>query len=252
MKKILIIIIIVLTTISCSKNDDEPVVQGYFPTQIQKTDYGDANRNRTYTISYNSQNNISQITETAVTGESLTKTMNYSNGLLVGMSISSNISSNIITYEYNYNTSQKLSSVIRQDNTDTDTYALTYDESTNSYAVNDAGTITQLFLDDENNFLRYAFSPTSNFMIVADSELNGVFKNVKNQIALQVTFNAIEGINFYFFHRKQINSISYGSENYTVVNTRDSNNNIRTVNFNNSTTSQGIYGYVIIYQNRNL
>ncbi len=250
--KYTIIIIIFILSSSCSKSDDTPVIRGFFPTQIQKTDYSDSNRNRTYTIAYNSQNQITEITEIAVTGESLTKTFTYSSGLLMNISVSNNINSETTTYEYIYNSSALLTSIIETNNTATYSYAVSYDSTSNSYSLNDSGIVMTLFLDDENSPIEFELSPTLSFTIITDNESSGAFKNVKNQIAIQLTYNFIEGINFCFFHHKQINNIDFGTTNLNVINSRDSNNNIRTVNYNNTTTGQTVYGYVITYSERNL
>ncbi|NJM79955.1 MAG: hypothetical protein HC854_10635 [Flavobacterium sp.] len=129
----ILLITIVFITFSCSNNDDESVVmEGYFPTQIQKTDYGDPNRNRTYTISYNIQNQISQITETAVTGETATRTFSYSNNLVQSMNSTSNVSSVVKTHQFTYNSSNRLSSIIKTEGTEVTTYAISYNSSSNS------------------------------------------------------------------------------------------------------------------------
>ena len=249
-KKIQLLLFVIL--FSCSKNDDSPAVQGYFPTQIQKTDYGDPNRNRTYTISYNSQNQISQITETAVTGETATRTFTYSNNLVQSMHISSNATSIEKNHQYNYNTSNTLTSIIKTEGTELTTYSISYNSTSNSYSINEGGTISSLFLDNNNNPLEFELSPTNSYIISTDTSAKGVFENLNQQIGLQISFGIFESINFYHFHQKQINSIVFGTQNINVINTRDENGNIRTLNFNNPTTGQNIYGYIITYDKRPL
>ncbi|NJM79954.1 MAG: hypothetical protein HC854_10630 [Flavobacterium sp.] len=118
--------------------------------------------------------------------------------------------------------------------------------------INEEGTLYALFIDNKNNPTEFELSPTNSYTITTDNAAKGVFENVNQQIGLQITFGIFEGINFYHFHQKQINAVVFGTQNVTVVNTRDENNNIRTVNFNDAATSQGIYGYVITYGKRNL
>lgn len=248
-KKIQLLLFVIL--FSCSKNDDSPAVQGYFPTQIQKTDYNDPNRNRTFTIAYNPQNQISKIIEISLSGESATSIFSYAGERLTKITTTVN-NTQTITRDFIYNPSNRLSSIIKTDSDGSSTFTIVYNASNNSYTINDSGSISTIYIDENNNPLYFEITPTVNFIITTDNQELGVFKNVKNQIGMQLAYGVVEGINFSFFHNKQINQITYGATAYTVENAKDSENNIRTINYLNATTSSAIYGYIITYEKRNL
>ncbi|MEA1787329.1 hypothetical protein U1E44_14600 [Arenibacter sp. GZD96] len=249
--KIITSLFLTLFTVSCSNDDDSNNgPKGYFPTEIEATGFANPNNDETIVIQYNTDNTISRITLTDREGSIRTKNYSYTNGKITRVDNSGFLGGPAIR-TFVYNSSGKLSSIIDETGGDSETFAVSYNTTENTYTLTDGDTFG-ISLDASNNPNLYSssFFPNPNLTITLDDVNAGVFKNVVPQIALQfdlALFNS--GHLFYFFNQKQINHYEFGVQDFEVVNSRDANDNISVVEYNFTGSPIQLN---ITYQNRTL
>lgn len=245
-KSILILSLLVIL-FSCRSDDNPP--QGYFPTNISLTDYTNSVNNKTVSITYNSNNTISQIVLVDNNGTK-TKQYSYTNGKITSVTNSGFLSGPDIR-TFIYNASGILSSIVDETDGSTETYLINYNATANTYILIEGTDFSAVQLDATENPTLYATTfITSDLIITLDETQKGVFENVVPQIALQFDLALFSnGHLFYFFNQKQINHFKFGVQDFDVVNNRDENGNITSV----------IYNFIgggsqlnITYQKRNL
>lgn len=232
--------------LSCNNDDDTP--QDFFPSKIVLTDYTNSISNKTVEINYNNDNTISQIVIEDNNGIK-TKQYFYTNGKITSVT-NTGFLGGPATRTFVYNNTGDLSSIIDETSGSTETFPISYNSTTNTYTVVDGGDTYSVILDNSNNPNQYSSSSFPNLTLTLDSTKNGIFKNVRPQIALQfdlALFN--NGHLFYFFNQKQINHFEFGVQDFDVINTRDSSDNISSVIYNFTGGGSQID---ITYQKRNL
>lgn len=232
--------------LSCNNDDDTP--QGFFPSKIVLTDYTNSISNKTVEINYNNDNTISQIAIEDNNGIK-TKQYFYTSGKITSVT-NTGFLGGPTTRTFVYNNTGDLSSIIDETSGSTETFPISYNSTTNTYTVIDGGDTYSVILDNSNNPNQYSSSFFPNLTLTLDSTKNGIFKNVRPQVALQfdlALFN--NGHLFYFFNQKQINHFEFGVQDFDVINTRDSSDNISSVIYNFTGGGSQID---ITYQKRNL
>lgn len=236
-----------LVLLLCNNDDDNQ--QGYFPTNIELTDYTNSINNKSISISYNSNNRISEII-LEDNNEIKTKQYSYTNGKITSVSNTGFLGGPDVR-TFVYNASGVLSSIVDETDGSTETYLINYDAPSNTYTLIDGTESSSVQLDESGNPTVYATTfISSDLILTLDSSERGAFKNVTPQIALQFDLALFSnGHLFYFFNQKQINHFEFGVQDIDIVNNRDTNGNISSV----------IYNFVgggsqidITYQKRNL
>lgn len=237
-----------LLLVSACNNDDNSA-KGFFPTNIELTDYTNSVNDKTVTISYNNNNTISQIVLIDNNGTK-TKQYSYTNGKVTSVTNSGFLGGPDVR-TFVYNASGILSSIVDETDGSTETYLINYDAPSNTYTLIDGTESSSVQLDESGNPIVNATTfISSDLILTLDATEKGVFENITPQIALQfdlALFN--NGHLFYFFNQKQINHFEFGVQDIDIVNNRDTNGNITSV----------IYNFVgggsqidITYQSRNL
>lgn len=236
-----------LLVIACSNDDNS--AKGYFPTNIELTDYTNSINNKSVTIDYNRNNEISEIILEDNNGIK-TKQYSYTNGKITSVSNSGFLGGPDVR-TFVYNASGVLSSIVDETDGSTETYLINYDAPSNTYTLIDGTESSSVQLDESGNpIVNTTTFISSDLILTLDATEKGVFENITPQIALQfdlALFN--NGHLFYFFNQKQINHFEFGVQDIDIVNNRDTNGNISSV----------IYNFVgggsqidITYQKRNL
>lgn len=237
-----------LLLVSACSNDDNSA-KGYFPTNIELTDYTNSINNKSVTIDYNRNNEISEIILEDNNGIK-TKQYSYTNGKITSVSNSGFLGGPDVR-TFVYNASGILSSIVDETDGSTETYLINYDAPSNTYTLIDETESSSVQLDESGNpIVNTTTFISSDLILTLDATEKGVFENITPQIALQfdlALFN--NGHLFYFFNQKQINHFEFGVQDIDIVNNRDANGNISSV----------IYNFVgggsqidITYQKRNL
>lgn len=238
-----------LLLISACSNDDDNSAKEYFPTNIELTDYNNSINNKSVTIGYNRNNEISEIILEDNQGIK-TKQYSYTNGKITSVSNSGFLGGPDVR-TFVYNASGILSSIVDETDGSTETFLINYDAPSNTYTLIDGDFSSSVQLDETGNPITNSSTFfASDLILTLDATEKGIFENVAPQIALQfdlALFN--NGHLFYFFNQKQINHFEFGVQDIDVVNNRDANGNISSV----------IYNFVgggsqidITYQKRNL
>lgn len=236
-----------LVLLSCNNDDDNQ--QGYFPTNIELTDYTNSINNKSITIGYNSNNGISEIILDDNDGIK-TKQYSYTNGKITSVSNTGFLGGPDVR-TFVYNASGILSSIVDETDGSTETYLINYDAPSNTYTLIDGTESSSVQLDESGNPYQYSFSYlTSNIVLTLDSNEEGVFKNVESQVALQFDLALFSGGElFYYFNQRQINHFQFGVQDFDVINNRDTNGNISSVIYNFVGGGRQID---LTYQKRNL
>lgn len=245
--KRIMIILTCSTVLSCSSDDNS--AKGYFPTNIELTDYTNSINNKSISISYNSNNRISEII-LEDNNEIKTKQYSYTNGKITSVSNTGFLGGPDVR-TFVYNASGILSSIVDETDGSTETYLINYDEPSNTYTLIDGTESSSVQLDESGNPNQYSFSYlTSNIVLTLDSNEEGVFKNVESQVALQFDLALFSGGElFYYFNQRQINHFQFGVQDFDVINNRDTNGNISSVIYNFVGGGRQID---LTYQKRNL
>ena len=163
-----------LLLVSACSNDDNSA-KGYFPTNIELTDYTNSINNKSVTIDYNRNNEISEIILEDNNGIK-TKQYSYTNGKITSVSNSGFLGGPDVR-TFVYNASGILSSIVDETDGSTETYLINYDAPSNTYTLIDGTESSSVQLDESGNPYQYSFSYlTSNIVLTLDSNEEGVFK----------------------------------------------------------------------------
>ena len=233
-------------TMSCSSDDDTntPNVEtGFFPKKITKTSVTDPTVNRSFNYTYNTDNQISNISIVLPGGEVFRNyNLSYNNGLLT------QLDAETIVYSYGYTIEGILSNITLMFGTELVILSVNHDQTAHSYSFTLEGTTTVTLNSDETFMLMYENDSPSNTTI-GYTTIDGVFTDVAPQVALQLTLAGFQGLDYLFFHPFQVQGFIHNGTEWTLTNTRDDNENIVTVVASSPFES---YTYTIEYEQREL
>lgn len=239
-------IVLLALTMSCSSDDDTntPNVEtGFFPKKITKTSVTDPTVNRSFNYTYNSDNQISNISIVFPEGEVWRNyNLSYNNGLLT------QFDTGTIVYSYGYTIEGILSNITLMFGSDPVIISVSHNETAHSYSFTLESTTTVTLNADETFTLIYENDNPSNTSI-GYTEIDGVFADVAPQVALQLTLGGFQGLDYLFFHPYQIQGFLYNGTEWTLTNTRDDNDNIVTIVASSPFES---FTYTIEYEQREL
>lgn len=243
-------ILLLVLTFNCGSDDDRnnvpPTEMGSFPTKITKTSITDPTVNRNFNYTYNSDNQISNITIVLPEGEVYRNyQLSYNNDRITS------IDDGNLEYAFGYSTENRLNSVTIVTNVEEITVPVTFDDVSNTYSLTLEGTSQFTFNEDESIPLIY--TTDSSQTTIGYTTAEGVFSDVPIQIGLCMVFGGLQGLDYQFFHPFALQSVfntnSSGTTEWTITDTRDTSNRIITVNANSPFES---YTYTIEYEQREL
>lgn len=225
---ILSILFMALLVSGCGKDDDSSTPEpgptvGYFPTQISTNVFENPSKDATFNFSYNDYNEITKITQ-AIGSDTYTNTFTYTNHLLTEASFDNGS----VVYSITYDASGRIASLSEGGET---AISFAYDETFNKYTW-EAGSNTAYVDFNQNNAIEAMYIIYSNTSISTSAEKDGVFKNLPFQPALSLVLGVFALTNFdlYLLSPSAITGYNTAgtidSDNYTIENTRDGNDNI--------------------------
>ena len=157
--------------------------------------------------------------------------------------------SNTVSHEFVYTAAGILSSYIINDDSNINTYIITYNPSTNAYTLSDEGENYTIDLHDNNTIDEYIL-PVGAIEVQSNFDAHGVFQHVNIQIGTHLLLGIFNGIDFYFFNPYQVDTVTFNGTEWITNHTRDVNNSITTVNYLQGDTN--LRELQINYQERNL
>ena len=246
--KFLCIALFVLS-FSCSSDDDNntpPVEMGSFPTKITKTSITDPTVNRSFNFTYNDDNQISNISIVFPEGEVYRNyVLSYNNNLITS------IDDGNLEYAFGYSAENRLNSLTIANAVESITIPVNFNDVTNTYSLTLEGTVQ--FTVNEEETIPLIFATESTETTIGYTTMDGVFANVPMQIGLNMVFGGLQGLDYQYFHPFALQSMfqtnSSGSTEWNIINTRDANDNITTINANSLIES---FNYTIEYEEREL
>lgn len=242
-------ILLLVFTFGCSNDDDNntPNVEtGFFPKKITKTSVTDPTVNRSFNYTYNSDNQISNISIVFPEGEVYRNyVLSYNNNRITS------IDDGNLEYAFGYSAENRLNSLTLTTAAENVTIPVNFDDVTNTYSLTLEGTVQ--FTVNEEETIPLIYTTDSTETTIGYTTIDGVFANVPMQIGLNMIFGGLQGLDYQYFHPFALQSMfqtnSSGSTEWTIVNTRDANDNITTIN---AISPFVAYNYAIEYEEREL
>lgn len=242
----LLCLIMLALTLSCSNDDDNnsPNIETVsLPKKITKTSITDPTVNRSFNFTYNTDNQISNMSIVYSEGEVFRNyDLSYNNGLLT------QLDDETIVYNFSYTSENILTSITLSFGADEIVVPVIYNATAHSYSVTVEGTTTMTLNEDETfPFIYENDNPST--ITIGYTTIDGVFADVAPQVALLLTFGGFQGLDYLFFHPYQVQGVMHNDTEWTLTNTRDDDENIVTVvAFSPFET----YNYTIEYEKREL
>lgn len=237
---------------SCSNDDDNaPRPQAAFPVNIEYTsDVEPFVENLSINFEYNNQNNITLI-ETEDSANRVTSIqVSYLNGLVSEINFQNTFVSANYTFTYSNTNSGIISEILYTEDGTNVTIPVSYNNSSNAYTFNNDGDTYTLDLNADN-YLEGISTPFVTYELFFNENETGPFVNVAPQPALYIVMMIAQPQKFYFFSPFEI--IQWDtSVTREVINNRDADGNLNSVEYQNPDTGANMGRLAISYENRNL
>lgn len=234
-------------TYSCSSDDDNNPPQTQYanlPTTITKTSVTNPEANRNFNFTYNTENQISNISIVFPEGEVYRDYgLSYSNGNLT------RIADDDFSYTFGYSPENRLNNIVLDNGVVNVPVPITYDENANTYSLTLEG--TTVFTVNEEETMPLLYTTESTETVIGYTTMDGVFKDLEYHIALGIFFGGTQGLDYFFFHPFALQAMFFtnetGSTEWTIANTTNEAGLITQVS---ATTPFESYSYAITYEQR--
>jgi hypothetical protein len=246
-----------LIILSCSKDDDNQIVQEYFPIKIMTSVPASPNLNGSTDIEYDNKSRISKISyiNDAQTYEfDLTYNSNDLIEKVVSKKTTASTSSEL-TFNCNY-TDTILTQIQLSNSITSSTIDFIYDSANRKYVIQDSSSGTEYFIFDTNGNL-VEFNLVGIQLALTYSNNKGIYNGFKNSLPLlfasMINSSEITFYYSYFFANKDItNMTAYSSNHFTSTSTVNDNNSISGTLLKNVDTGETVLTSNIQYELRTI
>lgn len=238
-----LLLVSLFTLVACSKDDDATIndVTTRNPKKVILNTYsnqGNLTNTVLYEFSYNEKSLLSTVKITDVDGVK-NRTINYnSEDKISQITQTSGNNAKILTVTYTgENATLSISG-------ETNPYLFTYSGSNNSYDYSNGTDNGTFFFGENDNLIEIISENTSIFSKSVTTEIKGIYANQNKLTAFFFSF--LNNGEFLFFDRNAMSTLSFDGVNY-IINNESENGSLTYYNMINATTQIKIVDVIIIY-----
>ncbi|MVO09481.1 hypothetical protein GOQ30_09960 [Flavobacterium sp. TP390] len=239
-----LLLVSLFALVACSKNDDDATINDVTirnPKKVILNTYsnqGNLTNTVLYEFSYNEKSLLSTVKITDVDGVK-NRTINYnSEDRISQITQTSGNNAKILTVTYTgENATLSISG-------ETNPYLFTYSSSNNSYDYSNGTDNGTFFFGENDNLIEIISENASIFSKSVTTEIKGIYANQNKLTAFFFSF--LNNGEFLFFDRNAMSTLSFDGVNY-IINNESENGSLTYYNMINATTQIKIVDVIIIY-----